>query len=253
MNSLLIQNEIEKNVFEVNINFNDLTIDKNEIELTMGYMENNIPLHFVELIDDVISKAEPLCKIKAGYKIVDIKKTTEQKDDIYADGIFLKTQKIVTGKIKKADKAAVFICTIGSAMEEWSRKLLIEGDGVLSYIVDTVASVTVESLTDRLHDHIGQEMKKEGLKITNRYSPGYCDWVVSEQHKLFSMLPEKFCGISLTESALMVPIKSVSGIIGIGADVKWVKYTCDTCGITDCTYRTIRMQYGKSNVKKTEI
>jgi hypothetical protein len=219
MNSLLEQTEIEKNIFEVKINFDDFTIDKGEIELTMGYSGNNIPLHFVDLIDDVISQAEPLCKIKAGYRIVNIKYNGEQKDGIYADNIFLRTQRIVTGKIKRAEKAAVFVCTIGTEMERWSHKLLNEGDGVLSYIVDTVASVIVESATDKLHDHIGREMKVKGLKITNRYSPGYCNWIVSEQHKLFSMLPEKFCGITLTESALMVPIKSVSGIIGIGPDV----------------------------------
>jgi hypothetical protein len=219
----------------------------------MGYSGNNIPLHFVDLIDDVISQAEPLCKIKAGYRIVNVKYNSEQKDGLYADNIFLNTQKIVTGKIKKAGKAAIFVCTIGPEMERWSHKLLNEGDGVLSYIVDTVASVVVESATDKLHNHIAREMKMKDLRITNRYSPGYCDWTVSEQHKLFSMLPEKFCGITLTESALMVPIKSVSGIIGIGPDVKWLKYTCDTCGIVDCTYRITRLKYGKRNTTKTEI
>ena len=253
MNPLLVQNETEKNIFEVKINFSDLTIDKDEIELTMGYSGNNIPLHFVDLVDDVISQAEPLCTIKAGYRIVKIKYNSEHKDGFYADNIYLNTQKIVTGKIKKADKAALFVCTIGPAIEEWSRKLMKDGDGVLSYIVDTVASVIVESATDKLHDHIGREMKMKGMKITNRYSPGYCDWNVSEQHKLFSMLPEKFCGITLTESALMVPVKSVSGIIGIGHDVKWLKYTCDTCGIVDCTYRITRLKPGKGSKTKTEI
>ena len=96
------------------------------------------------------------------------------------------------------------------------RNYLTEGDAALSYLVDTVASVTEEQATDVLHDHIEKQMQMQGLKITNRYSPGYCDWSVSEQHLLFSFLPANFCGITLTESSLMVPIKSVSGIIGIG-------------------------------------
>lgn len=253
MNSLLEQTEIEENIFEVKINFSDLIIDKSEIELTMGYTENNIPTHFVELINDVIVRAGPLCKIRAGYKIVNAKYNNVEKEGIYIDGIFLSTKKIVTGKIKKAEKAAVFVCTIGPAMEGWSRELLKNGDGVLSYIVDTVASVITESATDVLHDHISREMKIKDLKITNRYSPGYCDWVVSEQNKLFSMLPEKFCGITLTESAIMIPMKSVSGIIGIGPDVKWQKYTCDTCGIKDCTYRITRYQHEKRNKGKAQV
>jgi cobalamin-dependent methionine synthase I len=126
-------------------------------------------------------------------------------------------------------------------METWAKNLSNEGDGALSYLVDTVASVTEEQAVDVLHDHIEKQMKIQGLKTTNRYSPGYCDWSVSEQHLLFSFFPVNFCGITLTESALMVPIKSVSGIIGVGTSVKRVDYTCDTCGMKDCTYRAIRV------------
>ncbi|MHB8579979.1 MAG: vitamin B12 dependent-methionine synthase activation domain-containing protein [Ignavibacteriaceae bacterium] len=84
-------------------------------------------------------------------------------------------------------------------------------------------------------------MLKRGMKITNRYSPGYCNWNVSEQHLFFSLLPQNFCGITLTESSLMLPVKSISGIIGIGSNVKYSKYFCDKCGVKDCTYRTYRL------------
>ena len=83
-------------------------------------------------------------------------------------------------------------------------------------------------------------MREAGLKITNRYSPGYCGWDVSEQKKLFKILPEKFCGIELTDSCLMHPIKSVSGIIGIGKSVKFNEYTCNLCDEADCLYRNLR-------------
>ena len=129
---------------------------------------------------------------------------------------------------------------IGPAMENWAKKLFVDGDAALSYLIDTVASITVDQATDVLHDYIEKRMKMYGLKITNRFSPGYCDWSVSEQHLLFSFLPANFCGITLTESSLMVPIKSVSGIIGIGKTVKRVDYSCDICGMKDCRYRVIR-------------
>jgi hypothetical protein len=78
------------------------------------------------------------------------------------------------------------------------------------------------------------------MKITNRYSPGYCDWNVGEQHKLFSFFPDNYCGIRLTPSALMDPVKSVSGIIGIGENVKRNDYTCRVCDMKDCIYRRSR-------------
>jgi hypothetical protein len=83
-------------------------------------------------------------------------------------------------------------------------------------------------------------MRDSGKKITNRYSPGYCGWDVTEQHKLFQLIPENYCGIKLTPSALMDPVKSISGIIGIGENVKNNPYTCRLCNQNDCVYRGIR-------------
>jgi hypothetical protein len=40
----------------------------------------------------------------------------------------------------------------------------------------------------------------------------------------------------------MMPIKSISGIIGVGREVKYREYLCDTCGVKDCTYRSKRIK-----------
>jgi len=110
----------------------------------------------------------------------------------------------------------------------------------MGHLVDTVATVAVENAADTLHGHLGIKMRERGLRVTNRYSPGYCGWPVSEQHALFSFFKVDFCGISLTESALMKPIKSVSGMIGIGKTVTFAGYDCERCRISDCTYRAFR-------------
>jgi hypothetical protein len=65
---------------------------------------------------------------------------------------------------------------------------------------------------------------------------------VADQHKLFSFFPENCCGVSLTESALMHPIKSVSGIIGLGKEVRYREYTCNLCGLAECFYRNRNME-----------
>ena len=132
-------------------------------------------------------------------------------------------------------------------MEIWAKQMLRIGDPVMSYFIDNIASVTTEHITDLLHDRIGQKMTEQGLKITNRYSPGYCNWSVSEQHLLFSLLPQNFCGVTLTDSALMLPIKSVSGVVGIGESVEWKDYICDRCGMKDCTHRANRMWSSKAS------
>jgi hypothetical protein len=232
--------DIDKNIFKVKIELRDLIISRNEIEFSLGYDEGEIPEHFIEIIDDILLQVPNRCEVKAGYRILDLTNPADRNDGIIVGGIFFRTDRIVTSQLKNSEKAALFLCTIGPGMEMWSKKLLSDGDPTMSYFVDTIASVTVESVTNLLHDCIGQKMNEQGLKITNRYSPGYCNWSVAEQQLLFSLLPENFCSVSLTESSLMLPIKSTSGIIGIGKAVEWKEYLCDKCGMKDCTYRAKR-------------
>ena len=174
---------------------------------------------------------------RAGYGIFDVKIPDGRIDGLYVGNMFFNMQKIVTSQLKNAEKAALFVCTIGLQMEAWSRRLFREGDAVTGHIVDTIASIAVENAASLLHDHIQMKIQEKGLKITNRFSPGYCGWPVSEQHLLFSLLPEGFCGITLTESSLMMPMKSISGIIGIGAKVNRKAYLCDQCMKKECMFR----------------
>ena len=74
-------------------------------------------------------------------------------------------------------------------------------------------------------------------KLTNRYSPGYCHWDVADQRKLFSLFPSAPCGVTLTSSLLMNPVKSISGVIGIGKSVGYRDYPCALCLSNHCIYR----------------
>jgi hypothetical protein len=240
MKSALTEVRHDNDVFEVLMAYADCAVQKSQVVRALGYPEKKIPEHFEEMIERILPQLPGRCAVRAGYRVLDIDKPDGRNDGISVGGRFFTTQKIVAGQMKNAQKAAFFICTIGTAMEEWARQLASEGDTVMGHVVDTVATVAVEKAADALHDHLGKKMQRHGLRVTNRYSPGYCGWPVSEQHALFSFFQVDFCGISLTESALMKPVKSVSGMIGIGPAVTYTGYTCDRCGITDCTYRKFR-------------
>jgi hypothetical protein len=236
---LLFNSEIDNNIFEVNINLEDVKINLKDIRLILGYSEAKMPAHFEETINEIILKVPQKCNIRAGYKILNVEKN-DKKDNLLVGGVLFKTDRIVAAEFKEAERAALFVCTIGSAMEKWSKELMFSGDAIRGYFVDIIASATAEAVANILHDQIKKQMLQNGVNVTNRYSPGYCNWSVAEQHFLFSLLPKNFCGVTLTESALMTPIKSVSGIIGIGSKVKFNDYLCDGCNQKNCTYRSKR-------------
>jgi len=238
---MIIEKEIDNCTYELLINPESISIKKNNIIEIIGY--NNFPEQFEKLLNDIIGELKNKLQIKTGYKIFDYK-SAESKDGIIISNVFFKTDRIVQSQLNNIEKVAIFVSTIGSEIENWIKELNEKGEILLSYLIDITASEAVENVADLLHDHLKEKMKNQGLNVTNRYSPGYCNWSVSEQHKLFSLLPENFCGIKLTDSALMIPIKSISGIIGIGKNAKWKEYMCDKCGVKDCTYR-IKMKAKK--------
>jgi hypothetical protein len=227
-----------KSTFE--IDFSVLKINTAQIERSMGYKEGESQEAISEMILKVLKDAESECQIKAEYAVYPIMKANEVEKTIELNNIVFNLKKIVFGQIKRADSMAVFLCTAGKEIGIRSREAMKGGDLLTGYIYDVVGSEIADSAADIMQNSLREKIAAEGKKITNRYSPGYCGWDVAEQHKLFQLMPDNFCGIRLNSSALMDPEKSVSGFIGIGENVRYNEYTCGLCDMKDCIYRKVK-------------
>jgi hypothetical protein len=217
--------------------FKDLKLTVLQIEKVLGYTEENSEAHFSELIGKALKEAAEVCSIKAEYRIFDDVIFTDINKTVSVNNVTFDIKKILYGQLKKSESAAIFLCTAGEEIGKMSRRAMRSGDLLEGYIYDVVGSEIVEAAADLMQAELEKTMASEGRKITNRFSPGYCGWNVSEQHKLFQLLPGTYCGIWLTASALMDPEKSVSGMIGIGENVKHLPYNCSICDMKDCIYR----------------
>jgi hypothetical protein len=224
--------------------FSDLKLTVSQVENVIGYKEGEEQEIISNLISDVLKEAEEICRVKAEYVIHEDVKFNDSEKSLEINNLVFQIKKIVYVQLKRSESIAVFLCTAGEEIGSRSRKSMKEGDLLQGYIYDIVGSEIVEAAADLMQDSLETEMARGGVKITNRYSPGYCGWYVAEQHKLFQLIPDNYCGIRLTESALMDPIKSVSGFIGIGEKVKLNPYTCNLCDMKDCIYRKLRGQKG---------
>lgn len=224
------------NIYEFHYHFLDLDITASMITGMMGYSGDNIPDNIPGLIEECIGQAAEICAIKGGYLINDDINIIGNEKIMIGDVEF-NTQGIITNQIKNSEMIALFICTAGPGIDSLS-KLLFAGENMLgSYIVDTIGIAIVETAMDKIQKQLETQMNFFELKLTNRFSPGYCDWDVQEQQKLFGFFPPGFCGIRLTDSCFMYPSKSVSGIIGIGKKVESNSYYCKDCSQQDCIYR----------------
>lgn len=217
--------------------FRDLKLTVDQIERLLGYPEGISHQTIAAMVASLLKEVEKICDLKAEYRIYenivlhDANKSIEVNNTIFSIG------KIIYSQIIKSDSVVFFACTAGNEIGKRSRQAMKEGDLLEGYIFDVIGSEAVEAVADLMQDDLQAGLAVSGRKITNRFSPGYCGWNVSEQHKLFGLIPNNHCGIRLTDSALMEPIKSVSGIIGMGYNVKRVPYTCNLCELKDCIYR----------------
>jgi hypothetical protein len=236
MKSALIKNIPTLKKFDGKTFKHTLT-DKKIIKL-LKYNDNNVPEPVIDSISNSLNKIENYSSFVGGYKIFDVNQVEIEKDKIIVDKHILNTQKIISFGLKKSETISIIVGTIGETISEYLTELMENGDSLEAYIADLIASEMVENWIDSIEGELKKYCSQFGMKTTNRYSPGYCGWDVGDQHKLFSLLPDSFCGIKLTDSSLMLPIKSVSAIVGIGMNVEKVDYQCSICD-TDFCYKRI--------------
>lgn len=224
-------------VQEYDYQFNELTIDHQYLSAMLGFPDGDLPEPFNEYVLEAYTQAPALCNIRGAYCISDKSSFVPGYGHIRVDGREFEIGKTVAKELRNSTAVALFICTAGEQISRRSSELLKGENPVLGYVYDVLGSIIVEAATNLLQREIRINAAINGFNITNRYSPGYCKWSVADQHKLFSFFPAGCCGITLTDSALMSPVKSVSGIIGVGQDVIFRDYTCDLCNMTDCFHR----------------
>lgn len=213
-------------------NLSELTIDIHEVYQTIGYRNCEPEKDIKRQIEDTLNEIRNICSPQYLYDIF----PGELCDSVsikIANQIFCPGHKIVS-YLTDAESFCVFVTTAGVEFEKWKENLRTSGDLVKEFIADSIGSVIAESCVN----HIQEELSSlQNINHTYPYSPGYCGWKLSEQQNLFSLLPDHPCSITLTNSCLMLPVKSISGIIGLGKDIKRKEYGCKICENINCYKR----------------
>ncbi|MFH1893877.1 MAG: vitamin B12 dependent-methionine synthase activation domain-containing protein [Candidatus Zixiibacteriota bacterium] len=146
---------------------------------------------------------------------------------------------------KSADTLCLFAVTIGSKITNRISDLFNQREFALGSMLDSAASEGTENAAQWIEnyyvDYLTSVDKCDESIGVLRFSPGYCGWHVSAQKKLFRYLDPAAIGISLTESCLMQPLKSISGVIISGKkeifDFEDTFPFCSECSDHSCTER----------------
>ncbi|MBQ8381304.1 MAG: Vitamin B12 dependent methionine synthase activation subunit [Clostridia bacterium] len=117
--------------------------------------------------------------------------------------------------LSECDKAIVMCATAGLDFDIAAKKYG-RTSPALALLIGAVGSERIEALCDEFCREVSLQLDAKGFKLTPRFSPGYGDLPLEFQKEVFSALtPEKYIGVTLGESLMMTPIKSVTAIAGI--------------------------------------
>ncbi len=122
--------------------------------------------------------------------------------------------------LEGSSEIVIFAATVGLAVDRYIAKYQ-KFQPTKALLMQAYGAERVERLCELFCGEIRREAAEEGLKCTPRYSPGFGDLPLTVQRDVFRLLEcDRKIGISLNESLLMTPSKSVTAVFGLGKDVK---------------------------------
>jgi len=142
--------------------------------------------------------------------------------------------------IGNAEELFLFGATLGSRIDVALRRMAVTSVAEAG-AGQAVAAALIETYCDDCCNLL-QAQLPEGKKLKWRFSPGYGDWPLEEQKILFTVLDcAHTIGLTLTESCMMAPVKSVTAVMAIedvnGTVTENEISKCQRCGKTDCEFR----------------
>lgn len=214
----------------------NININREEVLRYMGYKGQLVDDAFNTQLTECIAEMKNLIKPRYIYRYFDI--------DAYDDRVTLKSSDVnfrgkdILNHLKNCDQIALMAVTLGIDVERKIRSYEINNI-TKSIIMDACATTAVEEVCDIVQKNIEDEVALKGLYITNRYSPGYGDLPISSQYDFIRILDTtRTIGLSVTDSNLLIPRKSVTAIIGISKYKRNTAKSCDNCSNREgCEFR----------------
>ena len=132
--------------------------------------------------------------------------------------------------LKDCEECLLIGCTLGIAMER-KIKFYAKINMTKSTVMDAAASAYLEEYCDRYEETLGFDNR------TYRACPGYGDFPLEFNRRIAILLDiSKKIGVTITPNNLLIPQKSMLGLIGIGSDKR--KKSCENCVMKeDCPFR----------------
>ena len=140
--------------------------------------------------------------------------------------------------LKQCEKLILFGATLGTGADRLITRASLT-DMAKAVVLQACAAAMLEEYCDACQREIAKQQEKEGWYLRPRFSPGYGDFDIQYQKPLMQMLDcAKTIGLTMTDSFMMTPTKSVTAVIGMSR----IKERCPIQGCEICEKRTVNIE-----------
>lgn len=184
-------------------------VDKSEVMRYLGAKAVNYETEI--LIDECIKEFGTGTKYKVCYLESDVR--TGGNEVIFKDFSFSSCD--LSKNLKNSRKAIIFAATLGINIDRYIMKYS-KISPTKSVVFDALGTERIEALCDTFNREIAEKYEKVGVFCKPRFSAGYGDFPLEIQEKIINMLDcQRKIGLTLNNSYLMSPSKSVTAVIGL--------------------------------------
>jgi len=208
-------------------------LDNIPVDLELGTVLKQLRIRrenrvVAQIAGELIDIARPLAKPKAIYEVSYVESNRE--DSINIGGVTF-TSQLLRVNLDKVGRVFPFIITCGRELDSLATP---DRDFMRNYCLDVIKEMALRSAVSYVENHLKEIF---ALGQLSRMNPGSLpSWPITQQQELFSLFGnvEELIGVKLTETCLMIPVKSVSGIF-FPTEVKFEN--CQLCQREICRGR----------------
>ena len=203
----------------------ELSLSRQDVLGFLGYPEDRAPPARIEaLLEQALSEARALARPRGAFAELGV-------DEAASIGL----------EPIAAERLVIGLVTAGAEIEERAGALAKQGHATWAVLMDAAGSAAAEEAANRLGARIVEAAARSpaALDVPCRLSPGYGRWTLASQPLLFARLPHRDLGVELLPSMLMVPRKSISFAMWLGAAERPAAGLagCASCALETCRYR----------------
>ena len=179
-----------------------------------GFTPESIDDRVKEEIDSCVKELQKVSEPRSVVKIFTLSQP-EENVNVIGDGLLTIPSEKLYINLKGCTKVALLAATIGIGADRLIRRAEVT-DMLKASIYQAAGAALIEAYVNEINDGISKDAEKEGMQTRPRFSPGFGDVPISYQSEFERLLQmHKETGITLTDSYIMMPSKSVTAFIGL--------------------------------------